>query len=209
MEKIDDMKSLVRDLNLNLLMKENKITLDPKKRYDSKINWFMPNRKLIKSIIKFGGVLTGSRAIACYKLNNKQLLDRKTKDWDFIVTLDIAFKIFEKFNIDSIPVSGKVISIKDQWRYVHPAYSDSYRVRPVDVQILIKDNLPEYINSDGVRFASLGYCLNEKINMIDDLRVEIDLKKSNSLKMSSISNEIKELGKHQSDMTRILVRFNS
>ena len=118
-------------------------------------------------------------------------------------------EIFEKFNIDSIPVSGKVISIKDQWRYVHPAYSDSYRVRPVDVQILIKDNLPEYINSDGVRFASLGYCLNEKINMIDDLRVEIDLKKSNSLKMSSISNEIKELGKHQSDMTRILVRFNS
>ncbi len=58
MTSFAEMKSFVRDLNLNLITNSNKIEIDPSKRYCDKIRWFMPNRKLISSIIKAGGVLT-------------------------------------------------------------------------------------------------------------------------------------------------------
>ena len=202
MTSFAEMKSFVRDLNLNLITNSNKIEIDPSKRYCDKIRWFMPNRKLISSIIKAGGVLTGSRSLRCYKVNGEHILDRRTKDWDFVVTQDIAFKICAQYNIDTIPGIDKVISVKNQRAWRHPAYSDSYRVGPVDVQMIIKEELPEFQEVNGIRFSSLPYVLNEKVKMIDELY-------SLSQNSSSISEERKEIGKHLEDMTRLIIKFNS
>jgi hypothetical protein len=202
MTSFAEMKSFVRDLNLNLITNSNKIEIDPSKRYCDKIRWFMPNRKLISSIIKAGGVLTGSRSLRCYKVNGEHILDRRTKDWDFVVTQDIAFKICAQYNIDTIPGIDKVISVKNQRAWRHPAYSDSYRVGPVDVQMIIKEELPEFQEVNGIRFSSLSYVLNEKVKMIDELY-------SLSQNSSSISEERKEIGKHLEDMTRLIIKFNS
>ncbi len=202
MSSLSEMKSFVRDLNLNLITNSNKIEIDPSKRYCDKIRWFMPNRKLISSIIKAGGVLTGSRSLRCYKVNGEHILDRRTKDWDFVVTQDIAFKICAQYNIDTIPGIDKVISVKNQRAWRHPAYSDSYRVGPVDVQMIIKEELPEFQEVNGIRFSSLSYVLNEKVKMIDELY-------SLSQNSSSISEERKEIGKHLEDMTRLIIKFNS
>jgi hypothetical protein len=196
------MRSFVRDLNLNLITSNQNIGIDISKRYNDKIRWFMPNRDLISYIIKFGGVLTGSRALRCYKINGDYILDRKTKDWDFIITQDMAFKICERFDIDVIPNIDKVISIKKQRRYVHPAYSDSFRIGPVDVQMIIKEELPEYTEINGIRISSLPYILNEKVKVIDEL---YDIIKNRS----SISDERREISKHLDDMTRLIIRFNS
>jgi len=202
MTSFAEMKSFVRDLNLNLITNSNKIEIDPSKRYCDKIRWFIPNRKLISSIIKAGGVLTGSRSLRCYKVNGEHILDRRTKDWDFVVTQDIAFKICAQYNIDTIPGIDKVISVKNQRAWRHPAYSDSYRVGPVDVQMIIKEELPEFQEVNGIRFSSLSYVLNEKVKMIDELY-------SLSQNSSSISEERKEIGKHLEDMTRLIIKFNS
>ena len=202
MSSLVEIKSFVRDLNLNLITNSTKIEIDPSKRYCDKIRWFMPNRKLISSIIKAGGVLTGSRSLRCYKVNGEHILDRRTKDWDFVVTQDIAFKICAQYNIDTIPGIDKVISVKNQRAWRHPAYSDSYRVGPVDVQMIIKEELPEFQEVNGIRFSSLSYVLNEKVKMIDELY-------SLSQNSSSISEERKEIGKHLEDMTRLIIKFNS
>lgn len=202
MTSFAEMKSFVRDLNLNLITNSNKIEIDPSKRYCDKIRWFMPNRKLITSIVEAGGVLTGSRALRCYKVNGEYILDRRTKDWDFVVTQDIAFRICAHYNIDIIPVFDKVISIKNQRAWRHPAYSESYRIGPVDVQMIIKEELPEFKEVNGIRFSSLSYVLNEKVKMIDELY-------SLSQNPSSISEEKKEIGKHLEDMTRLIIKFNS
>ena len=199
---LTDMKSFVRDLNLNLITSNQKIEIDITKRYNDKIRWFMPNRNLIAYIIECGGVLTGSRALRCYMVNGNQILDRRTKDWDFIITQDMAFKICERFDIDMIPNIDKVISIKRQRRYVHPAYSDSFRIGPVDVQMIIKEELPEYTEINGIRISSLPYVLNEKVKIIDELY-------QSSQSTNSISEDRKELGKHLDDMTRLIIRFNS
>lgn len=204
MNSITEIKSFVRDLNLNLITSAPNIRIVSSKRHCDKIRWFMPNRKLISSIINAGGVLTGSRVLRCYNVSGDFLLDRRTKDWDFVVTQDIAFKICSQYNIDIIPGIDKVISVKNQRAWRHPDYSDSYRVGPVDVQMIVKDELPEYQDINGIRFSSLTYVLNEKIKIIEDLYSLIN--KSN---LSSISVERKELSKHLDDMTRVIIRFNS
>jgi hypothetical protein len=202
MSTLVEMKSFVRDLNLNLITSNQNIEIDTTKRYNDKIRWFMPNRNLISYIIECGGVLTGSRALRCYKINGDYILDRRTKDWDFIITQDMAFKICERFDIDMIPNIDKVISIKNERAWRHPAYSESYRVGPVDVQMIIKEELPEYTELNGIRISSLPYILNEKVKVIDEL---YDIVQNRS----SVSDERKEIGKHLDDMTRLIIRFNT
>ena len=197
----NEMKSFVRDLSLNLLTNNHKIEIDVSKRYNDKIRWFMPSRKLIIHIIESGGVLTGSRALRCYKINGKSILDRRTKDWDFIVTQEMAFKICDKFDIGIIPGVDKVISVSNQRYWRHPDYSEAYRVGPVDVQLIIKDELPDYESVDGVNISPLQYIINEKMKLIDELGDKV-------INSSSISEERKELGKHLDDMTQTIIKFN-
>jgi hypothetical protein len=195
---LKDIKSFVRDLNLNLITSNQNIEIDITKRYNDKIRWFMPNRNLIAYIIECGGVLTGSRALRCYMVNGNQILDRRTKDWDFIITQDMAFKICERFDIDIIPNIDKVISIKNQRAWRHPTYSEAYRVGAVDVQMIIKEELPEYTEVNGIRISSLSYILNEKVKMIDGL-----------YQGASNTKEREEISKHIEDMTRLIIRFNT
>jgi len=197
----NEMKSFVRDLSLNLLTNNHKIEIDSSKRYNNKIRWFMPSRKLINHIIESGGVLSGSRALRCFKINGKSILDRRTKDWDFIVTQDMAFKICDKFEIGIIPGVDKVISVSNQRYWRHPDYFEAYRVGPVDVQLIIKDELPEYETVNGVNISSLQYIVNEKMKLIDELGEKV-------INSSSISEERKELGKHLDDMTQVIIKFN-
>ena len=198
MSSITEIKTFVRDINLTLLSSSKKVDIDISKRYCDKIRLFMPNRKLIKYVTDIGGVLTGSRALRCFKIDGKQMFDRRSKDWDFVVTTEMAFNICNKFDISVIPGVDKVISIKGQRHWRHPAYSDSYRVGPVDVQLIIKDELPGYKEIKGVRIANFGYTIAQKSIMIDEMIEE----KGGSWRVGD------ELNKHIEDMTQLIIKFN-
>ena len=198
MSSVTEIKTFVRDINLNLLSSSKKVDVDISKRYCDKIRLFMPNRKLIKYVTEIGGVLTGSRALRCFKIDGKQMFDRRSKDWDFVVTTEMAFNICNKFDISVIPGVDKVISIKGQRHWRHPAYSDAYRVGPVDVQLIIKDELPGYKEIKGVRIANFGYTIAQKSIMIDEMIEE----KGGSWRVGD------ELNKHIEDMTQLIIKFN-
>ena len=198
MSSITEIKTFVRDINLTLLSSSKKVDIDISKRYCDKIRLFMPNRKLIKYVTDIGGVLTGSRALRCFKIDGKQMFDRRSKDWDFVVTTEMAFNICNKFDISVIPGVDKVISIKGQRHWRHPAYSDSYRVGPVDVQLIIKDELPGYKEVKGVRIANFGYTIAQKSLLIDEMIEE----KDGSWRVGD------EVNKHIEDMTQLIIKFN-
>jgi hypothetical protein len=198
MDSVTEIKTFVRDINLTLLSTSKKVDVDISKRYCDKIRLFMPNRKLIKYVTEIGGVLTGSRALRCFKIDGKQMFDRRSKDWDFVVTTEMAFNICNKFDISVIPGVDKVISIKGQRHWRHPAYSDAYRVGPVDVQLIIKDELPGYKEIKGVRIANFGYTIAQKSIMIDEMIEE----KGGSWRVGD------ELNKHIEDMTQLIIKFN-
>lgn len=195
MSYLNEVKSYLRDINLEILMESPDVEIDISKRYYNRFRLFYPSRKLIKYVTKIGGVLTGSRAIRCYTINGKPILERRVKDWDFIVTLDMAFKICDEMGISEIPKIGSVISIKNQRRWVHPSYSDSYRLGPVDVQIIVKEELPDYKEINGVRISNFGYSVSQKISIADNL--------------SQDKNKVDEYIKHIEDLKQIIIKYNS
>lgn len=190
--KIAEIKSYIRDLNLDVLMHSHDFKIDINRRFcNNTMKFLMPSRKLIKEITKIGGVLVGSRAIRCYSIGSMPMLDRSSSDWDFVVTKSQAFKICEHFDIEHIPEIDKVISVQNQRFWRHPDYSSSYRVGAVDVQMIIKDELPDYNEIDGVRISNFSSNISEKIALIDSLTANSD-----------------EVEKHIADMTQLIIKFN-
>lgn len=183
--KSNEIKGWVRELNMSLVIGEYDIKVDKSKRKD-KIQWMKPNYKLIKYVTKVGGVLSGSRAIKCYSVNGKQILDRKTNDWDFIITKDMAFKICNHFGM-VYDLSNFISIEKQRWTYdfSYGGSGNETRVHPVDVHLIVKDELPDYTEIKGVRIANLSYCLNSKVEMIKDNK------------------------KHKEDLLQIITKYNS
>lgn len=196
----------MRDINLEILMNSPDVKIDVSKRYYNKFRLFYPSRKLIKYVTNIGGVLTGSRAIRCYTISGKPILERRVNDWDFIVTLDMAFKICADMGIEEIPQVDGVISIKNQRRWAHPSYQDAYRVGPVDVQLIVKEELPDYTEIDGVRIANFGYSISQKIGLTTDLHNKLGGKTPNHRVSESIDEQYH---KHISDMKEMIIKFNS
>lgn len=200
MSYLNEIKSYMRDINLDILMNCPDVKIDVSKRYYNRFRIFYPSRKLIKYVTKIGGVLTGSRAIRCYTISGKPILERKVNDWDFVVTLDMAFKICDDMGIEEIPQIGNVISVKNQRMWRHPDYQDAYRVGPVDVQLIVSEELPTYTEINGVRISNFGYSVSQKIGLTTEL----------SNQLNGRNGEIQEqYSKHISDMREMIIKFNS
>ena len=200
MSYLNEIKAYMRDINLEILTNCPDVKIDISKRYYNRFRLFYPSRKLINYVTNIGGVLTGSRAIRCYTISGKPILERKVDDWDFIVTLDMAFKICADMGIEHIPQVGGVISIKNQRRWAHPSYQDAYRVGPVDVQLIVKEELPDYTEIDGVRIANFGYSVSQKIGLTADLQS----------KLTGRNCEIDQNHKkHLADLKEMIIKFNS
>ena len=214
MNRLGELKGYIRDINLNMISNEYDIKLDVSKRYNTRLRFRMPSRKLIKYVTKIGGVLTGSRALRCYSINGKQMLDRKSSDWDFIITQDMAFKICDKFDISGVYSDGDVITIRNQRWHVHPAYSDSYRVGPVDVHLMVRSEMPEYNEKRGVRIAAFNYTMNEKVKMIDDILNKPPVLSTSggnaTYGYSGVTRNVsmEEANKHLDDLNRLIIKFN-
>ena len=206
MSHLNEIKAYMRDINLDILMNCPDVKVDISKRYYNRFRLFYPSRKLINYVTKIGGVLTGSRAIRCFTIEGKSILERRVNDWDFIVTLDMAFKICADMKIEEIPQIGNVISIKNQRRWAHPDYSDSYRVGPVDVQLIVKEKLPDYIEVDGVRITNFGYSVSQKIGLTTELHSKLAGRTPNYRVVDSIDEQY---SKHISDMKEMIIKFNS
>jgi len=200
MNEFENIKAYIRDINLDIIMdKNNDVGIDISRRYYNRFRLFYPSRKLIDCTFKNGGVLTGSRALRCYTISDKPILERRGADWDFIVTLDQAFKICDEMNINQIPSIGSTISIANQRAWRHPDYSDAYRVGPVDVQLIVSDELPDFKQIGSVRISDFGYTISNKINLLNDL----------NSKVKSDKDLRKEYNKHIEDLKQIIIKFNS
>ena len=208
MSYLNELKAYLRDINLEILMESPDVKIDISKRYYNKFRLFYPSRRLIKYTTNIGGVLVGSRAIRCFTINGKPILERRVNDWDFVVTLDMAFKICDDMGIEEIPKIGGVISVKNQRRWAHPAYSESYRVGPVDVQLIVKEELPDYTEVDGARIANFGYSISQKIGLTSELQSK--LTGHNRTQSSRYYDSIDEqYHKHIDDLKEIIIKYNS
>jgi hypothetical protein len=196
MKNFNEIKSHIRDIKMNILLsKDYKISQDIKKQSDG-LQFLRRNNKLIRYTKSLGGVLTGSRALKCYKINDVPVLERQTKDWDFIITRDMAFKICNKFNI-KYNLVDTVLTINSSFITWSSAYSATIRIMPQDVQLIIQDELPEYTQIDKTKLADLSYILNQKIEIIEDC-----INNNNNYRHHDT------LDKHEQDLLEFIIKFN-
>lgn len=184
------LKAYVRDINLNMLTGGYDVQYDTSKSR-SKYQFLKLNWKLIKYVTNLGGVLTGSRALKCCSINGKEMMDRRPNDFDFLITKEMAFQICDHFKF-KYNLTDRIISIKKQRWTSYDTYSDDVtRYGAVDVHLIIVDELPEFIEQNGIRITPFTYVINEKLKMIED---------------SSTNRNEKQ--KHADDLSALTMRFN-
>ena len=184
------LKAYVRDINLNMLTGGYDVQYDTSKSR-SKYQFLKLNWKLIKYVTNIGGVLTGSRALKCCTINSSSMLDRRPNDFDFLITKKMAFQICDHFKFN-YNLTDSVISIKKQRWTSYDHYGDNdTRYGAVDIHLIIVDELPEFIEQNGIKITPFTYVINEKLKMIEDGSTKKDDKQ-----------------KHADDLSALTMRFN-
>ena len=184
------LKAYVRDINLNMLTGGYDVQYDTSKSR-SKYQFLKLNWKLIKYVTNLGGVLTGSRALKCCSINGKEMMDRRPNDFDFLITKEMAFQICDHFKF-RYNLTDNIISIQKQlWTSTDHYSCIKTRCGAVDVHLIIIDELPEFIEQNGIRITPFTYVINEKLKMIEDNSTNRDEKQ-----------------KHADDLSALTMRFN-
>lgn len=156
---------LIRNLKLGISTGEYITDLDisslPKKWY-----YYIPKRGIIKYLFENGAVLTGSRALRCYKLNNEFVFKRNPDDWDFLITRDQFIKLCKDHNIYNFNLSdGKYLLNKSI-----ATFTDSYggysTFFPCLIQLIIKDYEISFMEKDGIKINSLTDIIESKIDLL-------------------------------------------
>lgn len=164
---IPEIKTLQRELKLGQISESNSITIDNKKGLPRNSYFWWKNRKIIKEFLKRGYILSGSRALNCYRVNGKSLLDRIPRDWDFLITKEQFIDICKENKIYDFDFNSKSYIIKKHFSVIHNSYGDNTVLIPTEIELFIKDTLPESIEYNGMRFATLDGIIDCKLDLID------------------------------------------
>lgn len=81
------------------------------------------------------------------------------------------------------------------WR--HPDYDEAYRVGIVDVQMMVVDELPDFIEKGGIKITPIAYSLSKKIELTNKLR-----------HATGSSETTRQFKKHLGDLKDIIIKFN-
>ena len=195
---MSELKSYIRDINLSLLSDKFNIEYDTS-RSRSKYQFLKLNWKLIKYVTNLGGVLTGSRALKCCYINGEPILSEKRfiNDFDFLVTKKMAFEICLHFGF-CYNLVDNIISIEKNLWTSHHSYTEPTKHGEVNVDLIIVDELPEFIEQNGIRISTFLHVINHKMSLVEEIERIYDPKK--------ILKELAE--KHTIDLCNISMKFN-
>ncbi len=159
---LDKLKNDISSGNIELSFDINRV-LDT---WDFK--FFTRKKKLIQELLS-NTILTGSRALYCYKIDGNFILNRKPKDWDFLMDdysayhfcLDNGYS-FNKFTKEHVVDLNENI--------------DSYGYKTNSVEILLRHvDKYEYDMYSNVKVSALQHIISEKINFFREKDI-LDIK---------------------------------
>ena len=116
-------------------------------------------------------ILCGSRALNCYRINGKKLLNRKPNDWDFLVTKDQFIEICRDYNIYDFDLTKSQYHLNKSLASFSTGYGGESHWFPCFIQLIIQDELPNSKESGGVRFASLENIIGAKMDLANPIAV--------------------------------------
>lgn len=159
-----DNLQLIRNLKLGITMGDYDVKFNIKKLPGFFYFLFFRKRKIINYLFNMGAVLTGSRALNCYSINDIELFNREPEDWDFLITREQFMKICKDHKIYDFDLKdGKYFL--DKSFAVFEDYGIS-RWFPCLIQLVIVDSLEDYIEVSGKKFSTLTNIIDNKINLV-------------------------------------------
>src|SRR5574343_1043952 len=160
------MNNHLRNIKLGLIQNQWDIKLDASKKCHP-LYFLRPKSTLVKQILPQGSILTGSSALKCYSINNRPILDRSPDDWDLIITEDMLIKLCDGI-IPGININEKDINlIKSTLLFTGYGNDDVTYVLPTKIHLIVKDELPEYNFSKGIKVAKLEHIIETKIALYE------------------------------------------
>jgi hypothetical protein len=182
--------ALVRDIKIGISNGDYKVSIDTNKLPN--LSFYLFKRKIVKDILDRGIILTGSRALVCYKVNGRYVFNRNPNDWDFVVNTNQFLEICRDYNIYDFDLTRSQYLLNRSLATFHTGYGGESHLFPCFIQLIIKDELQPYNEVNGIRFATLESILESKL----------DICRNSSWDYPSDS-------KHQRDINNIIVNTYS
>jgi hypothetical protein len=174
---------LIRDIKLNISIGELEPIIDLN-QLPGFFYFLSRKRKIINYLFENGAVLTGSRALKCYSINGKRMLNREPNDWDFLVTQDQFIKLCGDYDIYDFKLNENKYYMNRSFAVFVDSYGSISNWFPCFIQLVIVDELNNFIEKDNKRLSTLTSIIDNKIKLI---------------------SESCEVDKHQEDLNNILV----
>jgi hypothetical protein len=182
-------QTLIRDFKLGYLRGDYDVTIDTSLLPGKWFYFWNKKRKIILDLFNRGAVLTGSRALYMTKINGKRVFNRKPNDWDFLMTQDDFLKFCKDIQYFPSDLTKSQYHLNKSFATFSDGYGGESHWFKCQIQIIIKDEMPSYIEVDGKRFATPESIIDSKIELINKPR--------------------SEQSKHQSDLNNIMINIYS
>lgn len=140
---------LIRQINLELI-DNSQIT------WHRNFPWWFhlsPVRKKIMCLKKIGAVLTGSRALQGYQWKGKKVINRKSNDWDWILTRPQLIQFFKDQKIYDLDLGQDFYRLNNSLATFYDSYSDDPdNDTPIlngRLDLIVVDNLADFETYEG------------------------------------------------------------
>ena len=182
-EKLNDVKRYLREIKFSLIFGDGQITIENDLDcFSSRVPLFFGKKAItkrnlyIKQVKELGGVLTGSAALAMYRINGKRVFYRSPNDLDFIVSRDAFIKFCGLNGFSNVKYTNRVVSIDfytgkdrgtDSYGY-HRGYSFY-----TDFDVIGTDEETAFETVGDLRVAKLLDIVNYKLHLIEKYRSDM------------------------------------
>lgn len=166
---IAEIKSTIRDIKMKSVLDQ-----DFNKNFEIDIPKFNPlykGNKYVKQLNSLGGILTGSRALSFYRINNHPIINRKPDDWDYILDKKSFLSFCSINNIGDYKHKedgGMTTNFKTGIRtgYSYDGDEKTYIFKHL-IDIFTSDDITSYIEYRGWKIATLSEILESKLKLIE------------------------------------------
>ncbi len=159
------LEQLNRDYKLNSINRSFDVSIDTSKLFPM-FYFLTKNRRILKDFIRRGFILTGSRALSCYRVNKKSILNRKPNDWDFLITKEQFLEVCRDYKVYDFDPKESTYTFNKSFMVIEGSYSGVTNIMRFTSQLIIKDELPTYTIKNGIKIAELDSIINCKLEYV-------------------------------------------
>jgi hypothetical protein len=162
-------QALIRDFKIGCLKGDYKITIDTSLLPGKWFYFWNKKRKIILDLFNRGAVLAGSRALHMTKINGKRVFNRQPNDWDFLMTQDDFLKFCKYIQYYPNDLTKSQYHLNKPFATFYDGYGGESHWFKCNIQIIIKDELPSFIEVDGKKFATPESIIDSKVELVNTI----------------------------------------